>query len=118
MARFSRALHKKKIKRGHAKHFSTQRVRAGRKWQCDSSESHDFRSRPNRGTTSAVAIHLPPNDLVRGEKFDPAQSQEVFRVAMSDHALMIVLPSLLASVRTTATHVKLEVSASGIRLMS
>jgi DNA-binding transcriptional LysR family regulator len=52
-------------------------------------------------------------DMVRGEKFDPAQSQEIFRVAMSDHASMIVLPSLLASVRKTANHVKLEVSASG-----
>jgi len=52
-------------------------------------------------------------DMVRGEKFDPARSQEVFRVAMSDHASMIVLPALLASVRRAATHVKLEVSASG-----
>src|SRR5438105_14616176 len=52
-------------------------------------------------------------DMVRGEKFDPTRSQEVFRAAMSDHASMIVLPSLLASVRRTATHVKLEVSASG-----
>lgn len=52
-------------------------------------------------------------DMVRGEKFDPARSQEVFRVAMSDHASMIVLPSLLASLRRAAAHVKLEVSASG-----
>ena len=52
-------------------------------------------------------------DMVRGERFDPAQSQEVFRVAMSDHAAMIMLPSLLASVRRAAPHVKLEVSASG-----
>src|ERR1700677_5362486 len=44
---------------------------------------------------------------------DPARSQEVFRVAMSDHASMIVLPSLLASLRRAATHVKVEVSASG-----
>ena len=51
--------------------------------------------------------------MVRGEEFDPARSREVFRVAMSDHASMIVLPSLLASVRRAATHVKLEVSASG-----
>jgi DNA-binding transcriptional LysR family regulator len=51
-------------------------------------------------------------DMVRGEKFDPARSQEVFRVAMSDHASMIVLPSLLANVRRAATHVKLEVSAA------
>jgi hypothetical protein len=49
--------------------------------------------------------------------YDPARSQEVFRVAMSDHASMIVLPSLLAGVRRAATHVKLEVSASGVRLM-
>jgi DNA-binding transcriptional LysR family regulator len=52
-------------------------------------------------------------DMVRGEKFDPARSQEVFRVAMSDHASIVVLPSLLASVRRAATHVRLEVSASG-----
>src|SRR6202007_2566754 len=52
-------------------------------------------------------------DMVRGEKFDPARSQEVFRVAMSDHASMIVLPSLLARMRKAATHIKLEVSASG-----
>ena len=32
---------------------------------------------------------------------------------MSDHASMVVLPSLLSRVRRAATHVKLEVSASG-----
>jgi len=52
-------------------------------------------------------------DMVRGEKFDPARSEEVFRVAMSDHASLIVLPSLLATLRRAATHVKLEVSGSG-----
>src|SRR5580692_1070916 len=51
-------------------------------------------------------------DMVRGEKFDPARSQEVFRFAMSDHASMIVLPSLLTSVRKAATQIKLEVSAA------
>src|SRR6201993_5456423 len=30
-------------------------------------------------------------DMVRGDKFDPARSQEIFRVAMSDHAAMITL---------------------------
>jgi DNA-binding transcriptional LysR family regulator len=53
-------------------------------------------------------------DMVRGEQFDPTRSQEVFRVAMSDHASMIVLPSLLASMRRAATQVKLEVFASGV----
>jgi DNA-binding transcriptional LysR family regulator len=52
-------------------------------------------------------------DMVRGEKFDPARSHGVFRMAMSDHASMIVPPSLLPSVRKVATHIKLEVSASG-----
>ena len=51
-------------------------------------------------------------NMVRGEQFNPAQSRDVFRLAMSDHASMIVLPSLLATVRKAATHVKLEVSAS------
>jgi hypothetical protein len=47
------------------------------------------------------------DDMVRGEKFDPARSQEVFRVAMSDHASMIVLlchslcPRFLPSHRLT-----------------
>ncbi|WP_263366947.1 LysR substrate-binding domain-containing protein [Edaphobacter bradus] len=52
-------------------------------------------------------------DMVRGEQFDPSRSREIFRLAMSDHASMIVLPSLLASVRKAATHIKLEVSAAG-----
>jgi hypothetical protein len=34
-------------------------------------------------------------------------------VAMSDHASMVVLPSLLANVRRTATHIKMEVFPSG-----
>jgi DNA-binding transcriptional LysR family regulator len=50
--------------------------------------------------------------MVRGEKFDPVRSHEVFRIAMSDHASIILLPSLLASVRRAATHIRLEVSAS------
>lgn len=49
--------------------------------------------------------------MVRGEEFDPARSRERFRVAMTDHASMILIPSLVASVRRAAPHVKLEVSA-------
>jgi DNA-binding transcriptional LysR family regulator len=48
--------------------------------------------------------------MVRGEQFDPARSQERFRVAMTDHASMILMPSLVACVRRAAAHVKLEVS--------
>jgi DNA-binding transcriptional LysR family regulator len=48
---------------------------------------------------------------VRGEDFDPARSRERLRVAMTDHASMILLPPLAARVRIAARHVKLEVSA-------
>src|SRR3982074_3707373 len=40
--------------------------------------------------------------MVRGEPFDPARSQERFRVAITDHASMILMPSLVARVRRTA----------------
>jgi len=48
--------------------------------------------------------------MVRGEEFDPARSQERFRVAMTDHAAMVVLPPLVERLRTAATNVTLEVS--------
>jgi len=49
--------------------------------------------------------------MVRGVEFDPARSQERFRVALTDHASTILLPSLAARIRRAAAHVKLEVSA-------
>jgi DNA-binding transcriptional LysR family regulator len=48
--------------------------------------------------------------MVREEEFDPAQSQERFRVALTDHASTILLPPLVTLVRRAAAHVKLEVS--------
>ena len=48
--------------------------------------------------------------MVGGVEFDPARSQERFRVALTDHASTILLPTLVARVRKTAAHVKLEVS--------
>src|SRR6266436_7656232 len=49
--------------------------------------------------------------MVGGAEFDPARSQERFRVALTDHAATILLPSLVARVRSAATQVKVEVSA-------
>jgi DNA-binding transcriptional LysR family regulator len=49
--------------------------------------------------------------MVGGVEFDPARSQERFRVALTDHASTILLPSLVARVRSAATHIKVEVSA-------
>ena len=48
--------------------------------------------------------------MVRGAEFDPAQSQERFRVALTDHASAILLPSLVARVRSTAPGVEVQVS--------
>ena len=49
--------------------------------------------------------------MVRGEEFEPGRSAERFRLALTDHACTILLPSLIARVRKAAPHVKLEVSA-------
>jgi len=49
--------------------------------------------------------------MVQGEEFDPAQSQERFRVAMTDHGSTILLPALLEHVRKAAPHARLEISA-------
>ena len=48
--------------------------------------------------------------MVRGEQFDPARSEERFRVALTDHAATILLPSLVHAIRKGAPGVKLEVS--------
>ena len=48
--------------------------------------------------------------MVGGEEFVPAQSRERFRVALTDHASVILLPRLVALVRRTAASVKLEVT--------
>src|SRR4030095_3038463 len=40
--------------------------------------------------------------MVQGEEFSPTQSQERFRVAMTDHASSILLPTLLERVRKAA----------------
>jgi DNA-binding transcriptional LysR family regulator len=46
--------------------------------------------------------------MVRGEEFDPARSQERFRVAMTDHASMVLMPSLLERIRAAASSVTVE----------
>jgi DNA-binding transcriptional LysR family regulator len=48
--------------------------------------------------------------MVSGVAFDPSRSQERFRVALTDHASTILLPSLVARLRQAAPHVKLQVS--------
>jgi len=48
--------------------------------------------------------------MVGGTDFDPAHSRERFRVALTDNASTILLPSLVSRLRRAAPHVKLEVS--------
>jgi len=49
--------------------------------------------------------------MVGGAEFDPARSQERFRVALTDNASTILLPSLVARIRRAAANVIVEVSA-------
>src|SRR5438132_852420 len=49
--------------------------------------------------------------MVRGEEFDPAKSQERFRVAMTDHAATVLMPPLMERIRTAATKVQVDASA-------
>lgn len=49
--------------------------------------------------------------MVRGEQFDPAHSQERFRVALTDHASTVLMPSLMERVRAAAPGIKVEISA-------
>jgi DNA-binding transcriptional LysR family regulator len=48
--------------------------------------------------------------MVRGEKFDPSRSRERFRLAMTDHASMILLPALMHQIRAIAPSVRVEIS--------
>lgn len=48
--------------------------------------------------------------MVRGETFDPIQSQEKFRVSMTDYAAIALLPGLVKRLRKAAPQTKLEIS--------
>ena len=47
--------------------------------------------------------------MVRGEEFDPARSQERFRLAVRHHASITLIPPLIRRIRTEAPDVRLEV---------
>lgn len=49
--------------------------------------------------------------VVGGVDFDPARSQERFRVALTDHASTVLLPSVLARMRGAAPQARVEISA-------
>jgi DNA-binding transcriptional LysR family regulator len=47
--------------------------------------------------------------LLKGEQFDPAQSEERFRLTMTDHASVVVLPDLVRRVSSATPKSRLEV---------
>jgi len=49
--------------------------------------------------------------LVRGEPFDPAQSRERLRVAVTDNGSIVLLPALTQRIRTAAADITLEIVA-------
>ena len=49
--------------------------------------------------------------LVRGEPFDPAQSRERLRVAVTDNGSIVLLPALTQRIRTAAPDMTLEIVA-------
>jgi DNA-binding transcriptional LysR family regulator len=49
--------------------------------------------------------------LVRGEPFDPAQSRERLRVALTDNGSIALLPTLTQRIRTAAPDITLEIVA-------
>src|ERR1700756_4185239 len=48
--------------------------------------------------------------MVRGEEFDPERSQERFRLAVTHHASITLIPPLIRRIRTEAPDVRLDVS--------
>ena len=48
--------------------------------------------------------------MVRGEEFDPVRSQERFRLAVTDHASITLIPPVVRRIRIEAPDVRLEVS--------
>jgi DNA-binding transcriptional LysR family regulator len=51
--------------------------------------------------------------LIQGEEFDPARSQERFRMALTDNGSAILLPPLMTLLRKTSRGISLAVSAWG-----
>jgi DNA-binding transcriptional LysR family regulator len=48
--------------------------------------------------------------MVRGVEFDPAVSQERFRVAVTDHASIVLIPPVMERIRATAANVRIDAS--------
>jgi DNA-binding transcriptional LysR family regulator len=48
--------------------------------------------------------------MVRGGEFDPARSQDRFRMAVTDHASIVLIPPVMERIRSAAANVKIDAS--------
>jgi DNA-binding transcriptional LysR family regulator len=57
--------------------------------------------------------HVLPavEDLLRGHKFNPADATDYFRIAMTDHVALALLPTLMKAFAEKAPGVRIEISA-------
>jgi DNA-binding transcriptional LysR family regulator len=56
------------------------------------------------------SVILRLEEMVQGEQFDPSRSRERFRLALTDHASMIILPAIMNQIRAIAPNVRVETS--------
>jgi DNA-binding transcriptional LysR family regulator len=76
-----------------------------------SGRSYERTVRGERLLQEVQSVLLRLEAMVQGEKFDPSQSREHFRLAMTDHASMIILPALMKQIRAIAPGVRVETAA-------
>ena len=61
---------------------------------------------PIRGVISTIR-----NEILQASNFDPASTEQTFNLIMPDIAEVILMPKLLAALRTLAPHAKLKVTS-------
>ena len=49
--------------------------------------------------------------IIQDEEFDPARSRELFRMAMTDHGSIVLMPPLMERLRTAAANIRVEEAA-------
>jgi DNA-binding transcriptional LysR family regulator len=83
-------------------------VRTGRSYERTARGEHLFRE---------LGSLMPRLEaMVKGEQFDPARSQERFRVAVTDHAAMVLMPPLVNRIRKAGTNVDVHAFAWNDRI--
>jgi DNA-binding transcriptional LysR family regulator len=80
-----------------------------------SGRGYELTVRGNRLLRELQSLLPRIEQMVRGEDFDPARSQERFRLAVTHPASITLIPPLIRRIRTTAPDITLEVSQWEVR---